>query len=626
LNDLTVKGITAYKTGNRIEARQLLRLATVQDPNDIIAWIWLSAAVDSIEDRRSCLETVLKIDPTNVLAQRGLEKLQKAQNPVPFEPEEEPDTSEVAPGSPFLPDPGQEPIPPEVSPEALDASEKKKRPVKHKTVWIVVGSLGLVFICAVGAYIWAQQYINRLLTQAMTPQPTEVAIQSTPITPTEGTPSSGVDWTPTLTRAATMTLSPTPSPTKTPTVTPTFRPAGPTVDAAMLTVQNQVADVRGVAITTGVDSNLITIDQAQAMLSANLSNAQVLAELDRRQHAWSALGLIPSSYDLFNTALNNVIEGTGGFYRPQTKQLFVFGIRFHVRESYIYAHEYDHALIDSTYNLENLGYGSNCLLSEQTCDAARALVEGDATLAMQKWLESYTNKDDYSSLIQWKPELQAIPDKSAPAFIQQNAGFTNQYGYEFVKTLFDRGGWNEVNQAYANPPTTSAQILHPDIYLARTQPVAVDDPNLGDLLGSNWQNVASGSLGEWTTSLILAYGTETGARIDPAMAQKAAAGWGGDHYQIYFNPDSGAASGADVVAVHWVWDSLADSAEFDQAARQYLSGRYQSQGTAGASGSYCWQANNQTSCLFQKEEQTLWIIAPDQSTIDQIRALYLLFR
>lgn len=68
-------GIAALKAGNRAQARDLLLRVVDKDDSNEMAWLWLSGAVDSLEDRQICLENVLTINPNNAAARRGLAKL-----------------------------------------------------------------------------------------------------------------------------------------------------------------------------------------------------------------------------------------------------------------------------------------------------------------------------------------------------------------------------------------------------------------------------------------------------------------------------------------------------------------------------------------------------------------------
>ena len=67
--------ITAIRAGRTEEGRQLLNLLIQQNPNDEMAWLWMSGVVNTDEQRARCLYHVLAINPNSAMARRGLEKL-----------------------------------------------------------------------------------------------------------------------------------------------------------------------------------------------------------------------------------------------------------------------------------------------------------------------------------------------------------------------------------------------------------------------------------------------------------------------------------------------------------------------------------------------------------------------
>jgi hypothetical protein len=71
-------GIAAAREGRREEARELLQQALQADPRSEQGWLWMSAVVETDDERRICLERVLTINPKNQTAQAGLEKLGSA--------------------------------------------------------------------------------------------------------------------------------------------------------------------------------------------------------------------------------------------------------------------------------------------------------------------------------------------------------------------------------------------------------------------------------------------------------------------------------------------------------------------------------------------------------------------
>jgi hypothetical protein len=55
-----LKQATEYaKSGNKIKARQLLAELLQSEPNNELAWLWMSGVVDNTSQQRYCLEQVL---------------------------------------------------------------------------------------------------------------------------------------------------------------------------------------------------------------------------------------------------------------------------------------------------------------------------------------------------------------------------------------------------------------------------------------------------------------------------------------------------------------------------------------------------------------------------------------
>jgi len=71
------EGIAAAKAGQSERAHDLLIRVVARDERNAQAWLWLSGVVESLEDRKVCLENVLKVDPGNTAAFRGLAWVQQ---------------------------------------------------------------------------------------------------------------------------------------------------------------------------------------------------------------------------------------------------------------------------------------------------------------------------------------------------------------------------------------------------------------------------------------------------------------------------------------------------------------------------------------------------------------------
>jgi tetratricopeptide (TPR) repeat protein len=74
---LLQQGIAASKAGQVEDAARLLQKAVELDSDNELAWLWLSGVVDTMQERRYCLEQALRINPYNVPAGTGLKWLEQ---------------------------------------------------------------------------------------------------------------------------------------------------------------------------------------------------------------------------------------------------------------------------------------------------------------------------------------------------------------------------------------------------------------------------------------------------------------------------------------------------------------------------------------------------------------------
>ena len=82
LSTLLQQGIAAAKAGRVQEARQILFEVIELDERNEQAWLWLSGVVESLKDKRICLENALTINPQNSHALSGLRWLDQQAPPV----------------------------------------------------------------------------------------------------------------------------------------------------------------------------------------------------------------------------------------------------------------------------------------------------------------------------------------------------------------------------------------------------------------------------------------------------------------------------------------------------------------------------------------------------------------
>ncbi len=627
------------------EARALLVRVLRDHPESDQAWYLLSLAVTEPDKQVDCLQRALRLNPNYNAARERLAELQsisgaplaslpsvttasllpalRASRPMtaPLQ-EPKPASPPAAPVKPATPAKRQ-PDPPtpqdhvqnwrsqlaNTSPSA-DAGTSPTAAARRSLPGPMVGLIALLVVAIVGLG-GAGIYVLRLYTAPPTSPFVVVAV--TPVR----FPTLPPVWTATPLPSPTAIPSVTPLPTPTPSAT--FPPPDSTQAAQMDKIEQQVADLRGLKLEGSPARFLIPRQSVEEVLRGQLVVPALVAQLENEKLTWSALGLIKPTYDLVRYALNSSSDALGGFYLPWNKQMYVIGDHFSGIERFIYSHEFDHALTDKHFHIDAMGVYPSCASNAQRCAAIRALVEGDATLLMGQWWRQYATPKDYQDIANYRPPSQTLPEEFSPPFAAPDLNFPYQQGLDFVTTLYRRGNWAAVNKAYGDLPASTEQILHPDKYFAHEAPITVTDAALTDTLGSGWRLAGDDVLGEWTTYLILGYGADFSADLSDATAQAAARGWGGDHYQAYTNDSTQAT----VLAAHWVWDTAADAREFAAAMRQYQDLRFRGAKVDRPDGA-CWEANGQISCTFNATNgnETLWLLAPNQTVLNQVLAAY----
>ena len=143
----------------------------------------------------------------------------------------------------------------------------------------------------------------------------------------------------------------------------------------------------------------------------------------------------------------------------------------------------------------------------------------------------------------------------APALIRERLVFPYLHGLTFMGALYRAGGYDLVNRVYANPPTSTEQVLHPEKYLAGEKPTPVPAP----AAPPGYEALISGRVGELQIRVILSQ------CMSPDDAARAADGWGGDAFTV-----AGREGGDAALLWSTVWDDEQHAREFEAAARRYL--------------------------------------------------------
>lgn len=370
--------------------------------------------------------------------------------------------------------------------------------------------------------------------------------------------------TPSPSATASSAPPPTPAPTATAAPSSSSSPA-PSVDsdAVFDTIVEQVLALRGLQ---AADVERETIDEAalKALAAADFDKDNPADYVAANERLYKALGLFPEDDSLKSLFLELVGSQVAGFYRPDAKKLYVVSRSGAVNgaDKVTFAHEYDHALQDANFDV----FADPESLRDQTDEAlARAaLYEGDATLLMSYWAIANLTPAELQEVVAAgsDPLATAILERT-PKILTETLLFPYNTGLLFVQPVQVAGGWAAVDALYDRLPRSTEQVMHPEKYEADEAPIAVALPTgLAARMGDGWTVAFEDTWGEFQSGVWL---RESG--VAAAVANEAAAGWGGDRLAVLSGPD-----GAWAVVLDTVWDSDADASSFLDAAQPAVNG------------------------------------------------------
>ncbi len=373
-------------------------------------------------------------------------------------------------------------------------------------------------------------------------------------------------------------------------------------------LEPKVAQLRGLPFQEEIEKIFQTPGELGAVLDREFARAYPGDTLHYLEQRLLKFGFVVSPIDLRKTYAQLLTQQVAGYYDPITKKLALItgsgqaampiqllsnmlvqqlGLTM---EQILLSHELTHALQDQHFRLMSLPLED--LQQEDASSAAKALIEGDAMLVMidymldhqQPGIDATQVAGVSENMRAWSnhPLMRAMMMmQTVPRYLSDNLIFSYIDGFDFVLALKQRGGWEAVNKAYADPPRSTEQILHPEKYVnERELPIHIEIPDCSELL-RDWQKIEENTLGEFNIRLLL------DGYLAKQDAIRASAGWGGDRFALYQHEKSGQL----LLVWQTVWDSKRDSAEFFRIYRQMLEKRYAPPATATPSetASKAWQ-------------------------------------
>jgi len=326
------------------------------------------------------------------------------------------------------------------------------------------------------------------------------------------------------------------------------------VDELLKDVLWKVKEVRGLSPPEEVELKIVTVDWVRENWGRGYVEAHS-DEIEMEEKTYKALFLTPG-----NLSLREVfVDWTEGYIIAVAgNEVYVVKENFSPFDGAAkrtVAHEVTHLIQSHHFETpERDTYDGK--------NAWSALVEGDADLTAKKYMERFEEAPPNPQLDVDVLECHASPvyrmeasRSELPKSVLKLLYFPYDYGEDFVRALLAEGGWEAVNEAYNDPPTTTEQVMHPEKYVSLETANRVESPPL-DVSG--WQKKKSDRLGEHFILVML------DTWILEEEAERAASGWGGDNFTYYEKDDK--------FFFTWktLWDSEEDASEFYSSFLQMI--------------------------------------------------------
>jgi hypothetical protein len=322
----------------------------------------------------------------------------------------------------------------------------------------------------------------------------------------------------------------------------------PNLSQLVDSLRPKVELVTGLRFKSPPKSAIRSREQVRAYLLQKLHEELPPAKLEGLETAYRLFGLLPDTLDLRPLLLELYTEQVAGYYDPDSATLFGVAGADPAQLRVVMAHELVHALQGERMPLDSILHDKS---NNDRLAAAQSVLEGQATLAGMKALfprgMDPTRDPDFWS--QYADQIRtgqaSMPVFAhAPLVVREALIFPYLAGAEFMH-WWESSRFRDSMPYGPRMPVSTEQILFPQHYADRDEPVTVEFTSGGDPL---YQDV----LGEGEIRVLMA---------DLSGAQDVSAGgkpigWGGDRYSVYRTPSG--------PALIWfvVWDNKAAGDRF----------------------------------------------------------------
>ena len=282
----------------------------------------------------------------------------------------------------------------------------------------------------------------------------------------------------------------------------------------------QLSKLTGLKPLKKVAYDTISRDQFKLYLEETIREQIKPEELRLQEVAMKKFGLVPQDFDLKSQTVDLLTEQAAAFYDYRKKKLFMMQGGDTATAPMLVFHELAHALADQHFDLAKFIRRGN---NDDASLARMAVMEGQATWLM---MESVAQKMGVSlkTMPAMAEQMSGAADQltgqypvlaRAPLYIRSSLLFPYKEGFRFQHAVLQKTGEAGFSRVFREPPVSSQQVLHPDLYLGGVKPSEPPLPALANEL--DYKQAMSGTVGEFDHAVLIEQyaGKEAAAALAP---------------------------------------------------------------------------------------------------------------
>lgn len=343
-------------------------------------------------------------------------------------------------------------------------------------------------------------------------------------------------------------------------------------------IETQVSELRGLAFLEPVQVELSDKAKFVAYARRHLESRGGLERLKDEERVAKLLGLLPGDMDLHQVTLDVLTEQVGGFYDPRANTFYIMDTVDEALAEVVIAHEFTHALDDQHHDLDG---GADARLDDADALLAHhAVVEGSGMEIMTQWAVTHLGMSKMMKVARAQADLPTEAVAAAPPYVWKPLIAIYLQGQSFLRrqpelALRGMARTEDIEAAFAEPPLSTEQVLHPEKYWdaeLRDDPTPIRLAPEG--LREGWTLRRQDTVGELhlalATTPFAARGgmaADASALLGMKFTTPAAAGWDGGRYALLSRGE-----GEFVLQLFTVWDSTEEAAEFAAALEDLIAG------------------------------------------------------